>query len=343
MQLTRFSNYKFKNEKTAQNRVVIPPMASQTADLHGFATEQTVKHYEQLALAQAGMVIVEYSYIHQSGKGEPHQLGVDSDDKITGLTKIADEIHKTNALAVLQLVHVGSKTTKEITQDYELMAPSAIAVPVKGWQPEVPQEMTVAQIYEWVEWFVSAAKRAEQAGFDFVELHAAHGYGLNQWLSPITNHRSDEFGGNIKNRAELLFKIVKAIKGQIPSLLLSVRLPAQDHFAAGLTVDEMIVVAKQLQSFGVDLIHVSSGIGGWRRPDGHQGQGYLVSDANMIKDHISIPVIGVGGIETGNYIDELISENKIDFAAVGRAILKDPLSWGLENMHSQHKSDGINI
>ncbi len=339
MQLTRFSNYKFKNEKTAQNRVVIPPMASQTADLHGFVTEQTVKHYEKLGLSQAGLVFVEYSYIHQSGKGEPHQLGVDADDKITGLKKIAVEIHKTNALAGLQLVHVGSKTTKEITQDYASMAPSAIPVPVKGWQPEIPQEMTVAQIYQWVEWFVSAAKRAEQAGFDFVELHAAHGYGLNQWLSPITNHRTDEFGGNIENRAELLFKIVKAIKGQIPSLLLSVRLPAQDHFIAGLTKEEMIRVVKHLQSLDVDLINVSSGIGGWRRPDGHQGQGYLVSDANLIKDHISIPVIGVGGIETGECIDELISTKKVDFAAVGRAILKDPLSWGLANIHYQQKSD----
>lgn len=340
MKLTRSSPYKFKNGKTAQNRVVVPPMASQTAESEGYATKNTIEHYEGLSSSGAGIIIVEYSYIHLSGKGEANQLAVDSDDKILGLKEVASAIKNNGALAGLQLVHVGGKTTTELTHG-PLMAPSSIPVPVKGRQPETPQAMTLDQIELWVQWFVQAAKRAALAGFDLVELHAAHGYGLNQWLSPITNQRQDEFGGNIANRAKLLFRIVTEIKNKIPDLLLAVRLPAQDHFIGGLSAGEMVLVVKQLEILGVDLLDVSSGIGGWKRPEGHQGQGYLVPDAMLLKSNVSIPVIGVGGIETGLFIDELVSNHKVDFTAVGRAILSSPLSWGLTHLYTSKLSCGV--
>lgn len=333
MKWTRFSPYKFKNGIIAKNRVVVPPMASQTADALGFATQNTIDHYRNLSTSGAGIVFVEYSHIHSSGRGEQNQLSVDSDNKIQGLKKVASVIKNSGALAGLQIVHVGGKSTTQLTQ-CALMAPSSIAVPVKGWQPDIPQNMTLDQIESWIEWFVDAAKRAALAGFDLVELHAAHGYGLNQWLSPITNQRLDGYGGIIANRAKILFRIVAEIKKQLPDLLLAVRLPAQDYFINGLNTDEMVWVVKQLETLGVDLIDVSSGIGGWRRPEGNTGQGYLVPDASVLKTELSIPVIGVGGIETGSYIDELVSSQKIDFAAVGRAILNNPTHWGLAHLNS---------
>lgn len=342
MKLDRLSSYKFKNGKIAPNRVVVPPMASQTADSEGHATKKTVEHYVNLASSGAGLIFVEYSHIHFSGKGEANQLAVDSDDKIMGLKKVASAIKENGALAGLQLVHVGGKTTTELTHG-SFMAPSSIPVPVKGWEAEIPQAMTLDQIELWVQWFVQAAHRATLAGFDFVELHAAHGYGLNQWLSPITNQRQDEFGGSIARRAKLLFRIVTEIKNQIPDLLLAVRLPAQDHFIGGLSANEMVWVVKQLENLGVDLLDVSSGIGGWKRPEGHQGQGYLVPDAMLLKANISIPVIGVGGIETGSFIDELVSNHKVDFTAVGRAILSNPLSWGLTHLCTSKSSCGVAV
>lgn len=229
-QLNRYSNYIFNTKKVAQNRVVIPPMASQTADSDGFVTQATIDHYQRLGLAQAGLMFVEYSYVHPSGKGEASQLGVDSDEKIEGLTSLVQVIHESGSLAGLQLVHVGGKTTTELTGS-ALMAPSSIAVPVKGWSPETPIAMTEVDIENWIQWFKAAAVRANQAGFDFIELHAAHGYGLNQWLSPITNQRQDLFGGTIQNRSRLLLNIVKEIKSILPKLLIAVRLPAQDHRA----------------------------------------------------------------------------------------------------------------
>ena len=329
--MVRHSTYKFKNGDIAKNRVVVPPMASGTADLHGFATEETFEHYSKLSKSGAGIVFVEYSYIHQSGKGEENQLGAHSEEAITGLKKIAEIIHQSSALAALQIVHTGGKTTCEITQT-SLMGPSNVAVPVKGWQPDAPKEMSKDEIQNWISWFVSAGDRAVAAGFNIVELHAAHGYGLNQWLSPLTNKRNDEYGKNIRGRSRLLFEIILSVKKKHPGLLLAVRLPAQDHLEGGLQINEMAWVVSELEKLGVDLIDVSSGIGGWRRPEGRSGEGYLVSDATSLKAHTKLPVIGVGGIESGLFIDETIEAKKIDFAAVGRAILKNPQEWGELNL-----------
>ncbi len=203
---------------------------------------------------------------------------------------------------------------------------------MKGQTLESPVAMSEAEIEKWVQWFKAAAERAEQAGFDFVELHAAHGYGLNQWLSPITNQRQDSFGGSIQNRGRLLLNIVREIKKSLPEMLIAVRLPAQDHIPEGLNFDEMAYIVTELENAGVDLIDVSSGLGGWRRPEGRTGEGYLVDDATRLKSNISTPVIGVGGIETGEYIDVLIKNLKIDFAAVGRAILQNPADWNYKNL-----------
>lgn len=330
--LTRYSTYKFNNEIRAQNRVVVPPMASKTADSKGNATSATLEHYQRLSQSKAGLIFVEYSYIHLSGRGETNQLGVDSDDKIEALSQLSQIIHKSGALAGLQIVHVGGKSKTELTGS-ALMSPSGIIVPIKGWMPDPSVAMTETDIQNWERWFLEAAGRAFAAKFDFVELHAAHGYGLNQWLSPITNQRQDLFGGSIQNRSRLLVNVIKKIKIQLPKLLVAVRLPAQDHLVGGLDFTDMFFVVKELEKLGVDLIDVSSGIGGWRRPEGQTGEGYLVDDATKIKAKISIPVIGVGGIETGEYIDEVIGKYKIDFAAVGRALLQDPKVWNLKNLN----------
>ncbi|MBL7668933.1 MAG: NADH:flavin oxidoreductase [Bdellovibrionaceae bacterium] len=332
MIIDRHTPYKFKNGLVMKNRVIVPPMASRTADESGFVTDQTIEHYKRLGRSNAGLIFVEYSYIHQTGKGEANQLGAGSNAHIPGLKQIASIIHQTSAVAGLQLVHVGGKTSTDLTRT-PLMGPSATPVPVKDRALDTPVPMTEAQIQNWQEWFVEAVGRAVAADFDFVELHAAHGYGLNQWLSPLTNKRTDSFGGTIEGRSRLLLRIATKIKATYPKILLSVRLPAQDYLDGGLTVSEMAWVVSQLESIGVDLIDVSSGIGGWRRPEGSFGQGYLVADATQLKTQTAVPVMGVGGIETGEFIDEILRNAHVDFAAVGRAILQDPESWGRKNLN----------
>jgi len=338
----RHRRFEFRNGKVAKNRVVVPPMASQTADAKGHATAATVAHYRNLAASGAGLVFVEYSFVHSSGRGEDRQLGIDSDDQIEGLAQIAQVIREEGALSGVQIVHVGGKTTSELAGTQPL-GPSAITVPVQGWQPETPREANQEDIQNLIGWYVHAAKRGAAAGFDLVELHAAHGYGLNQWLSPLTNQRVDSYGGTLQARANLLLQVVKTVRGEVPDLLLAVRLPAQDYLPGGLTIAEMIWVVQQLQELGVDLIDVSSGLGGWRRPGNRDGQGYLVDDAMALKNHTRLPVVGVGGIESGAYIDEIIRAHKVDFAAVGRAILSAPQAWGDIHLRRLRASSSLTI
>jgi len=340
--MNRWAEYRFKTGRVAKNRVVVPPMASQTADEEGFVTENTVSHYKRLSKSGAGIVFVEYSHIHQSGKGEHNQLGVHSDKQIEGLTMVSSVIKSSGALSGLQIVHVGGKSDSVLTGS-PLIGASSIAVPLKSSALETPVEATMLQIDELIHWYVASARRAVLSGFDILELHAAHGYGLNQWLSPVTNQRADVYGGDITGRFLIIKKIVKEIKEKFPAILLAVRLPAQDHFQGGLTHEDMVWVVRALESLGVDLLDVSSGIGGWRRPKGKRGQGYLVEDAKILKDNVSIPVIGVGGIKDGDFIDSLLVDEKVDFAAVGRAILEDPVSWGRENLFKSAENEKITM
>jgi NADPH2 dehydrogenase len=324
--IDRFTPYRFRRGKTAKNRVVVPPMCSQTADARGNATAATVRHYERLARSGAGIVFVEYSFVHPSGKGEDNQLAADFDADPAGLARIAAAVRAAGALPGLQLVHVGGKTTKALAGRVP-MSPSGVRVPVKGWEPDAPDAMSPAEIRAWIRWFTDAALRARTAGFELVELHAAHGYGLNQWLSPLTNRRTDAYGGGIDARGRLLLEIAASIRTAAPELLLAARLPGQDHLEGGLTTADMGRLVERLERAGADLVDVSSGIGGWRRPEGRSGEGYLVDDAARLKAFTTLPVIGVGGIETGGFIDRMLAEGRADFAAVGRAVLRDPDAW----------------
>ena len=178
--------------KTLANRVVVPPMASETADELGYVTDKTIEHYRGLAQSKAGLVIVEYSYVHATGKSEEFQLGIDQDDQVRGLRRVALAIKSQGAVAGIQITHAGGKSETIFTGG-PLPSPSGIVVPVKDKTLETPHEMTLAEINLWKDAFLRAADRASEAGFSLIELHAAHGYGLNQWLSPLTNKRTDKY------------------------------------------------------------------------------------------------------------------------------------------------------
>lgn len=301
-------------------------MASSTADSAGFATDKTFEHYARLVEAGAGLAIVEYTFVHPSGRSEDNQLGASTDEHIDGLQKIAEIIKQSGSVAGVQLTHGGGKSDTTLTAG-DFMAPSAIPVPVKGETLETPRVMSSAEIEIWKSAFAAAIGRAVAAGFDLVELHSAHGYGLNQFLSPITNHREDEYGATLLGRSRLLREIVSEARKRYPDLLISVRMPGQDFMPNGLTTADSTTVAKWLEACGASVIHVSSGIGGWKRPVERRGEGYLVPEAAIIQANVSLPVIGVGGIETADYIDQGLREKKFSLAAVGRAILKDPAGW----------------
>ena len=327
----RFSSWQFRGSKTVKNRVVVPPMASQTATTEGFVTQETLQHYETLSEAGTGILMVEYTYVHRTGRSEENQLGIHSDEHLEGLTTLANLIRNSGALAGIQLSHGGSKSTKDLTGG-TLWGPSEIAVPSKDNSFELPTQMSAIEIETWKHAFLSATERAISAGFELVEFHSAHGYGLNQWLSPLTNQRTDSYGGAPEGRAKLLCDIISSAREKFPNLILSARIPGQDFLEGGLSIDDSVKLVEMLKQAGLDLVNVSSGLGGWRRPRDRTGEGYLVSEAQEIQSQTTLPVIGVGGIKSGTYIDDLIGAGVVSFAAVGRKILEAPKVWAETEM-----------
>lgn len=307
------------------NRLVVPPMASQTATTGGLATDNTIDHYHKLAQSGAGLVMVEYSFVDESGRSELNQLGAHRDECVQGMTAIAQAIHSRGAKAGFQLTHCGGKAQLDVCP--QLMGPSGITVPAYDRTLPQPKAMSFADMIELKRAFVAAAVRVERAGFDFVELHCAHGYGLNQVLSPITNHRDDQYGGSLVNRSRLIVEVIQLIKQQT-KLGIMVRVPGQDLYPQGLTQQDMVKTCQLFVEAGVDIIDVSSGIGGWNRPKDRRGEGYLVNESSFLKHaNLTVPIIGVGGIETADYIEQALANDWLDLAAVGRAILKDPVSF----------------
>lgn len=315
---------------TLENRIVVPPMASQTANEQGIATFRTIEHYRNLAQSGAGLVMVEYSFVHTSGRSETNQLGAHNDECIAGMKEIADAIHASGAKAGFQLTHCGGKAQIDICP--ELMGPSGITVPAYDRELPQPQAMSESDMRLWFDTFVEAAVRVESAGFELVELHCAHGYGLNQILSPITNQREDQYGGSLENRTRLITEIISEIRRRT-NLAIMVRIPGQDLYPEGLTQQDMAQVCRLLVNSGVDIIDVSSGIGGWNRPKERRGEGYLVSEAQFLSQQkLGVPIIGVGGIETATYIESVLENGDLDLAAIGRAILRSPAEFAKEIM-----------
>lgn len=188
-----------------------------------------------------------------------------------------------------------------------------------------PAPMTDAELATLAGAFVDAARRAEAAGFAAIELHAAHGYFFNQWLSPLTNVRTDAHGGSMAARARLLLELIARLRAELgPATLLSLRFPGQDRLPGGLSLDETAWLAREVAARGVDVLDVSSGLGGWRRGRDQRGEGYLVADAAALRRAAGLPVIGVGGVESLDYAREALAE--VDFLAVGRAVLANP-AW----------------
>lgn len=325
MTALRFTPLTLTNGLIFKNRLVVPPMASQTADENGLATEKTFSHYHNLAQSGAGLVMVEYSHVNLAGRSETNQLGAYDDACLPGLTQIASTLHNAGVKTGLQITHCGGKDSAGISCD--IMGPSGITVPAYDRVLPTPRAMTLDDINQWQQDFVAAAIRADKAGFDLVEIHCAHGYGINQWLSPLTNQREDEYGGNLENRARILIEIVAQIKQVAPRLAVMTRIPGQDGYPGGLTHADMAQVSQWLVAAGVEILNVSSGIGGWNRPKDKRGEGFLVEDAAPLTGTTTAAVIGVGGIESVDYIETILATRQVDLVAVGRAILAGPAEF----------------
>jgi len=304
------------------NRIVMPPMATNKATSNGEVTESQIRHYAERSKG-VGIIIVEHSYVTPRGKLSPNQLGIYDDKLIPGLSRLVKAVHSHRIPVAAQINHAGGKTMSGVI-GVQPVGPSSVRV-----FQETPRELDMGEIDEVVEAFGRAARRVVEAGFDAVEVHGAHGFLLNQFLSPLTNKRADEYGGSLENRACFPIRVFKRVKkevgGDFPLLY---RLGADDFMEGGLSLEDTKVFAGMLVSAGVDAIDVSGGIGG-SNPKGLSGQGYLFYLAEAIKKVVNVPVVGVGGISDAEFADEAVRDGKVDLVAVGRALLADP-GWAVK-------------
>ncbi|WZL72478.1 NADH:flavin oxidoreductase [Clostridiaceae bacterium 35-E11] len=316
-----------KCKLTLHNRLVMPPMATSKSEQDGKISKDILDYYDEKSQGgHISLIIIEHSFISKQGKASERQLSIADDNVVEGLKKLANIIQKNGSKAVMQMNHAGSAASKNVT-GYEPVGPSAIANPRKG---EVPKELSVKEIKEIIKNFRDAALRVKEAGFDGVEIHSAHGYLLNQFFSPLTNKRTDKYGGKLLDRIKIHLEIIKAVRDAVgddfPILL---RLGASDYMEGGITIEDSKIAALEFEKAGIDILDVSGGFCGYSGT----GQGYFAPLTEAIKEVVSVPVILTGGITDANTAESLLSTGKADLIGVGRAIYKDS-SWAEKAIES---------
>lgn len=312
---------------TVKNRIVMPPMATNLANSDGSVSERLIEYYKARAKGGTGLLIIENAQVdYPRGKNVSNQLRIDDLKYAGGFHDLTDAIHDSGAKVFLQIHHAGRQTNTDVTENLELRAPSPI--PDAGSDHQ-PKEMTIEEIQDIVRRFGRAASFAKIARFDGVEVHGAHGYLVNEFMSPRTNKRMDLYGGSFEKRMRFPLEIIKAIRENCgEDYPLCFRFSAEEFLGAeGNTIEEGKKIAQTLEAAGVDVLHVSSGMyetmptllepqgfaEGWRR--------YL---AEEIKKVVNIPVISVGVLRVPDMCEEMVAQGKTDFVAIGRGLIADP-------------------
>lgn len=300
-----------------KNRLVMPPMCMYVCANDGKATEFHKTHYAARALGDVGLIIVEATGVSPAGRISDACLGLWSDDHIPGMKEIVDRVHSFGSKIAVQISHAGRKSE---TTGLEHLAPSAIDFNPEEY--ELAREMTKADINRVISDFTAAAVRADKAGYDALEIHAAHGYLIHQFLSPLSNERQDEYGGNTENRARLLNEILASVRAVWPEEKpLWIRISATDHVTGGLDVNESVRII-DLVKRNIDAVHVSTG--GLISVPLKIYHGYQIEEAEIIRLSTGLPVIGVGLIDSFELVQNLLEEERVDFVALGRALLRNP-------------------
>lgn len=317
-----------------RNRIIMPAMGTGMASINGEVTPNLIKYYADRASGGAGGIIVEIACVDAPvGKASLTQLRIDKPEYIAGLKELSENIQAYGAKAIVQLHHAGRQTSPGITGQAPV-APSPIACRLMRAEPEV---LALEGIKKVRNDFVKAAMFASKAGFDGVELHAAHGYLLSQFLSPYSNRRNDDYGGSTENRARLITEIISDIKNLLPELLLSVRFNVMDFVKDGLEIDEGLEIAKLLEAAGADLLDVSSGIyesGQTSIETPSFNPGWRIDLVAQVKEVVDIPTIGGGVIREPELANEVIALGKTDLVWVGRAMLADP-QWACKTFNNR--------
>ena len=318
-----FSPIKIKN-LLLKNRIVFPPMATWYATSFGEVTPRLISYHRERAAGGVGLNFVEFTVIDPHGKLDPHMLGAYDDAQVPGLKALAQAVHDAGGKIALQISHAGRRARSSNNGGHRPWAPS----PVAELGGEIPSEMNQTQIEFIQECFQKAALRAKRAGFDAVEVHCAHGYMIHQFLSPLSNRRTDRYGGNLENRSRFALETVACVRQAVgDEFPLFCRVSGDEFIDGGSSLEEAKVFAKSLERAGADCIDVSAGVYETAErtvPPMAMDRGCNIGLAREIKPHVNVPVIGVGRIKTLEEAEAILQDGAADLVAMGRALIADP-------------------
>lgn len=322
-----------------KNRFVRSATYEGMATAKGEITDKLVKFYKTLSKGGCGLIITGYAFVQQNGKASDKQIAVYKDDFIPGLKKIVDIIHEhgEGCKVALQIVHCG----RQAGLLKEAIAPSAV---LEKFTNKMPREMTAEEIEETIEAFSQAARRAKEAGFDAVQLHGAHGYLISEFLSPYTNKRTDQYGGNTDNRIRFVEKIYRRSRELVgDDFPILIKMNCDDFLEGGITLEESKKIIKKLARIGFAAIEISSCMWetvkrkkkelGWKPtfiPESRMSVGtvnevaYHLEYAKEIRKNIDIPLILVGGINSIDLIEDILNKGDADFVSLSRPLIREP-------------------
>lgn len=338
---------------TVKNRVMVSPMCMYAANQDGFATDFHLVHLGRFAMGGAGLVVLEATAVEPRGRISNGDLGIWSDEHIEPLSRVADTIREFGAVPGIQLAHAGRKAAISAPWDgmrplterdaargdppWPVVGPTARRAG-EGWQE--PSELTHSEIEAVVEAWAAAARRARAAGFDVIELHAAHGYLIHSFLSPISNSRTDEYGGSWKNRLRFPLEVVRAVRSELSdSSVLMYRTSAVDGIDGGLTLDDTVRLTEALTEHGVDVIDTSSGgVTAEKSIDTRVRRGFAFHApfSRELKAQTDAVIATVGLVVDPQQAELLLQHGYADIVAVGREMLNNP-NWA---HHSRHLLEG---
>ena len=294
----------------------------------GRPTDRLVKLYEALARGGVGLIITGYAFVRPEGKQLPGKMGMHTDSFAEPYRCMTSAVHEAGGKIAVQLVHAGGQAGSENAGRVPL-APSAVKV---DQFPETPEEMSSEQIAEVLKAFGKAAQRAKEWGFDAVQLHGAHGYLINQFLSPLTNRRTDEYGGGVENRCRFLLEVYHAVRGAVGSgYPVCIKLNSSDNVAGGLELEDALYAARKLGEAGIDAIEVSGGTpaSGDRSPVRTKikfpdQEAYHLEQARCIKEVAGCPVMAVGGFRSREVVENALGEGGVDYVSMSRPFIREP-------------------
>jgi 2,4-dienoyl-CoA reductase-like NADH-dependent reductase (Old Yellow Enzyme family) len=322
-------------ELTLRNRTVRSATWEGLADEKGFVRLELIEMLAELARSRVGLVIPGYFYVRTDGKGLPWQTGVWDDAHVAGLKRLVEAVHNEGGVIAAQIAHAGGRTRPDYIGGERPMAPSAI----QGFSfGDTPREMTLADIQELIEAFANAARRVKEAGFDAVQLHAAHGYLLSQFLSPLLNKRNDAYGGTPEKRRRFVIDVYEAVRKAVGDAFpVFIKLNTLDGPRGGITIDEALESAQELASRGLNAVEVSGGRAGSDRYRPSQKgileasqEAYFRPAAMRFKAELDIPVLLVGGIKSYPVAEDIIAKGHADLVSFSRALICEPrliLRW----------------